>query len=459
MSLLQPQTQQRTRVRALVAVSTLAVFAIAVAAVVWLPVRKSADKISPEGPNISGESTSGSNADNNIDDLPVPPISSVLNVPLTVGMDNPPASELTDDDLVHLASNFRVIGNRASKLTPEQIDRIHEINPDTSVSYYLNVRAGWNLITNDYKKKHPDQVIKNAKGETAKSFLTKGDKSITMDPGNPEWRAFLVDAAVEAVTTGKHDIVMADETKIVNTFSSEWDGINPRTGNIYTDAEWNDDMYGLLNEINVALGADKILVANSAVNGVEYFKKNAARFLEVTDGLVFEGAKGPIWWDTTHYPKEDQWIQNLQVMDELGALGKNMLYIAKYDVSTITSDEDLNKHEMFNFATFMLGKNDTNVYSFNVFDKSNPLSGMIEFQDYWLADLGAPLGAYYKKDDLYQRDFENGRVIVNATKSRGQLDLAGTFYTYDGTPVTVLDVEPTSGYLLLSSPPTNAPTN
>lgn len=73
--------------------------------------------------------------------------------------------------------------------------------------------------------------------------------------------------------------------------------------------------------------------------------------------------------------------------------------------------------------------------------------------------LGAPAGDYRRVGVAYRRDFVGGVVLVNPGQAAVTVDLGGSYALPDGTAVSSLALEPTSGALLLrtdASPPVKA---
>ena len=68
--------------------------------------------------------------------------------------------------------------------------------------------------------------------------------------------------------------------------------------------------------------------------------------------------------------------------------------------------------------------------------------------------LGAPLGAYTQlSNGVYERQFENGLVLVNAsTNSVPSFGLDGSYSASVGSPVTSVSMGPTAGLIMLRTP-------
>ncbi len=385
--------------------------------------------------------------DEDVPDLPDIDPDHTLDIPVTIQVDLPKSSEWTDDDLRALATSHRAVSNRFVAFTPEQIATMKAANPHLSVSQYLNLASGGFVVTRAYLQEHPELVIKKADGTPETRLLNANDKSPILDPANPEWRKLFIDAAVKAVNEGGADAIMADQAVIVNRLCSCFKGINPATGNVYTDSEWRDAMYEFLRQINEALG-DKDLIVNSIVNGPEFYAEGAERFNDVVDGYVAEGWRGKSWWTTDQYPTVEQWQENTRLISDLGSKGISVVAVAKYSISIVTSEESFEQNELFWFASFMMVKGDNTGFSSKQFDPAKPINAEIPYPDYWVTDIGSPQAPYQQSGSVAYRDFERGKILVNPGKKAQEVDLGGTYTTLDGVTVTRVTVAPHTGAIL-----------
>ncbi len=46
---------------------------------------------------------------------------------------------------------------------------------------------------------------------------------------------------------------------------------------------------------------------------------------------------------------------------------------------------------------------------------------------YWNANIGDPAGDYFQVGTVFERDFTNGKVVVNATSTGVSVDLGGSY--------------------------------
>ncbi len=70
---------------------------------------------------------------------------------------------------------------------------------------------------------------------------------------------------------------------------------------------------------------------------------------------------------------------------------------------------------------------------------------------YWNANIGDPAGDYFQVGTVFERDFTNGKVVVNATSTGVSVDLGGSYTTLGGKTVSTLWMPPHSGEALTAS--------
>jgi hypothetical protein len=381
--------------------------------------------------------------------LPVLDPDHTLDVPVTIQVDLPEGSRWNDDQLRALAASHRGVSNRFVGFTAEQIATMKAANPYLLVSQYLNLASGGFVLTRAELAEVPGIVIKKKDGTPETRLLSPSDRASILDPADETWRQLFIDAAVEAVTTGGADGILADQAVIVNQLCTCFEGINPATGNIYTDEEWRNAMYDFLKEVKAAIG-DKLLIVNSIANGPEFYREGGERFNDVVDGYVAEGWGGKPWWTTDQYSTVDQWRENIRLLTDLESKGESVSAVAKFQLDSVTSEESLLQKELFTFTSFMLGKGDKTTFSSKEFDPENPIDADIPYPDYWQVDIGSPLAPYIEEGNVAKRDFENGKIVVNPGKDPQIVDLGGSYKTLEGTILTSLTMEPHTGVILLN---------
>jgi hypothetical protein len=121
----------------------------------------------------------------------------------------------------------------------------------------------------------------------------------------------------------------------------------------------------------------------------------------------------------------------------------------KYFLGTSHSTAIDTKAAVYGLATLLLATQGRSTYSL-----APDYTNETWFPEYdAAAALGSPVGPYYTLGPVYRRDFTQGSVLVNPTTAAQTVALGGTYYSADGTPVTSITMEPTSGTLLRPAAP------
>jgi hypothetical protein len=218
--------------------------------------------------------------------------------------------------------------------------------------------------------------------------------------------------------------------------------INPNTGQVWTVGDWVKASAGLAGKVAVALG--KPVIGNGLRDGRNYFRPGAETSVLLETGMRgamaeawVRGASNPI----DAYPKEETWKQNVEMLVDAGARGSSALAVTK--VWTAGTQAQKNAWLNFTVATFLLGNDGRSYLAFTY----SPGDSTNDYPLYHL-DLGTASGAYAKLNNVYQRSFSGGRVLVNPTTSSFTVKLGATYHTLDGSAVTSITLGPNTAQIL-----------
>ena len=397
---------------------------------------------------IIGCGSGSSSSDNNNTDKKNNFIQQVLDIPILIQMDSPDAVDLDTEALKELAVKYRAISSRLTQFTPNQVDVLKNTNINLIVLKYLNFATGYAVVDDAWRREHLETVLKTSNGSLCRGLIN-GDNSIVMDPSNQFWRETLINASVSAVTEGHFDGIMADQLVMANKLANDFDCIYSKTGKPYTTEEWRQEMLELIAEVKNAI-KDKLLIGNSVANGVAYFQENTRQFLTSLDGVVAEGFKGSISWNTSIYPDQNSWQKNLDMMNELNQLNKYGIAIAKYDDGKINSNIEFVQNYRFNLCTFLLIKYDLSGFSV-IKIKKNQNNVQIDspYMDEYSLKLGSPTGNYFFDNGLAMRNFSNGMVIVNPTDNEHTYSLPQEYVDWDNNTLSSITLPANNSVILL----------
>lgn len=176
-------------------------------------------------------------------------------------------------------------------------------------------------------------------------------------------------------------------------------------------------------------------------------------WLEYSDGISDEGFVNIYGWNPKIFRSEEEWELQMQNLETTGR--KEKIYIA------VAHNSGFNKRELFyNLASFLIGKTSEKSFFYN--DGARMLvDHQVKFdsilKDYSLFDyiykikIGHPLSLKYKKDGVWQRDYSNGKVLVNPTYQSYKINLGREYKTLDGATVEEIELKEHEGIILLSN--------
>jgi len=315
--------------------------------------------------------------------------------------------EFAKYDIVTLSSAAVDLGNEEPD--GELVRRIKDRDPETIVLCYFNMfdKAQGEYLY-EIRTKHPDWLLRDRKGNPCRAYnKAYGQKRWALDPRS-DWKKFYAKEALR-ITDAGFDGIFADNT---------WKYYNVEPANYWdldrTNDEWIEGMAGFLGYVKGALG-DKLLICNG---------DPVASYLENSDGNMLEsfmkiGARD--------FPEE---MERARLVDDMGKILVNFSYYVNDMITKTNVFQWFYTNSLLTDGYFGYG---------TAFDFWHP-----EYE----IKLGAAKGKYYKKDGVYQRDFEGGKVMVNPTLKDFIIKLEDEFKLWGKGKVKEIDLPSYSGVLL-----------
>lgn len=265
-----------------------------------------------------------------------------------------------------------------------------------------------------------------------------------MDPSNPNWIKEVGDQCDSLVaTSGYHgcfiDVLGTAPLEPGYTTSLP---INPATDEVWTKMDWLDATEHIAEVVTQRL-APKPVFGNGLSDGTKYFRVEAPtkRILDGLDGGMAELFVRPPNAPITAYKGEWEWKQDVDMLVDAAARGEIVLTTTK--VWTDGTQYQKDAWHRYALATFLLGYTPGLTYFTFRYDRS-----LTFVHPYWDTGVGTPVRAYANVGGVYQRQFTNGKVVLNPTTTGVTLDLGGSYRTLQGNVVTSLWLAPHSGNVL-----------
>ncbi len=187
----------------------------------------------------------------------------------------------------------------------------------------------------------------------------------------------------------------------------------------------------------------RLVLASVAVTDTATIEKLAA----VTDGLRLENFLRAPEAPNAQFKSEAEWKADV---DTLAALSSNVTGIVvtntRLDAEDKATEVTPEQWLSYALASFLLGA--SNSHSFFGFE--SPLAPQVLDTPLWNVQLGSPQAQMFKQNNVYQRRFTNGLVLVNPSASTFAFALARNYLDVNGTRVDQVEMLPHTGMILLN---------
>lgn len=277
-----------------------------------------------------------------------------------------------------------------------------------------------------------------------------------VDPGSQLYREKLVAFINEQMSVG-YDGMFADNSGFIYP-QTDWllsdRPINPRTGELYTDEEWLNDVIGLIEYVKTNSNA-KIVSNGMLYNGHEYYKPaNTPKydyFLNNADIdiLFIEG----IFNNMGAFYDEEDWIKSLDLViylqnNFLQDPNKSLVLWSQtsYGVPDWMSKDEAS---LFIFASSLLGISESGQ---NYIACHGNMDSTFT-QDLFNLEIGVPLEDYQLVEGthVYERDYSKAKILVNPTTSSNRVMLGAEYRTLNGLTVSEITLEKISATILFET--------
>lgn len=298
---------------------------------------------------------------------------------------------------------------------PQRIKKLRALNPNIKVLLYVFPQISWGW-ENDFRE---DWAVHNADGRRVKN---PGDPNnmILMNINNAAYRQFIIGSIMDTVNRYGFDGVFNDGIWPTVNLGQGHVGWSPRPPRDVID-NWHAWSLRLVRELKRALGA-KLLITNSTpINDDGDPKNRDDDFLAAVDGTTIEGyLHAP--WDPPGTDNRDWWTWQQSMLKRNSDAGKYFIGVSGTD-DPVTADQK-RRWQLFTFGSYLLRADGKRTYY------------QWQYRGYFPeldAPIGTPRGDAYSKDGVWQRDFSNGRVVVNVSEQTRSVDLPGSFRAVDGS--------------------------
>ncbi len=333
----------------------------------------------------------------------------------------------TSSDISYIASHFDLID---VDFGTSGVSSIKAQNPSIKIIGYKDLLAmqtsysDWATVNS-----HEDWFIHDTSGNRIINSLYGW---YLMDVGNAGWRAHWVSIVNSKIGT-LYDGVFIDD--VWNSLSGYVSGVSTSV-----TSNWHSNVLGMLQYIKANITPGKIVIINTD-------EWNSNTYVSVVDGQMLEGFVHCSWEQVYTQGSRDTGLI-MTIINKMAtntAAGKIVIGLS----GTIVSSDSAAMARMvkYCYAGFLLAKNGAGAYwGFNNYYSSDGSKGYYSVMD---APIGDPTNAYYQSQNVYMRDFTNGKAIFNPTANTYTINLNGTYKTLSGTTVTTITIGAYSGEVLV----------
>lgn len=210
---------------------------------------------------------------------------------------------------------------------------------------------------------------------------------------------------------------------------------------------WHASMVGFLDFLKANIVSGKLVVVNTN----EYL---SADYVSVADGRVDETQVYVNWYNlgrVAELAAYSDFMGHVGAMARDTAAGKVVVAVGGAANLGGSSVLAVSQNVYWCYVAALLGANGDKGYF--IYQDSGYASNAYVYEsttDYFptLVDLGASSAAYYFSQNVYMRDFANGKVLFNPTGNYYTINLGATYKLLDGTSVTSVSLSAYSGLIL-----------
>jgi hypothetical protein len=311
-------------------------------------------------------------------------------------------------------------------------------------SFYSNLYALYRDASQDQvvMQQHPDWVLRDPQGNGLFIPADCSGQSCTQyaaDVGHPGWRAYWIQRAQNDLAKGYEGTFVDDvnlEMRVSNGAGTFVRPVDPRTGQLMTDADWRRYMAEFVEAISAAMPS--AVIAHNTHWWLSHSDPHVQREVDAADTIELERGfndPGIVAGDGIF-----GFLTFLEHIDWLHSRGKSLIF-EPYNLDAEGRHYALSSYYMVREASDALASD----------SKADP-------DDWWVgwgADIGEPEGARFKTDGYYKRKFSDGIALMNGLGGGNDTINLSSYYrwkTVSGTTVTSVTIGPREGRVLYKFP-------
>lgn len=341
---------------------------------------------------------------------------------------------------------------------PRKVAAFHAQNPQTLLGYYIPLNRDHGTFNDEdlgrkhdlayWKAFHPDWVLYKCDRVTPVKLFH--DPNISLDMTNPDVINWQIQTYVLPASTTGYDFLAVDNLNFENLFGACGFYRNGQWVQRYTGAQ-NDPQYRLdllgwviaMQKAVRALPHPLALIPNIGYgpNAPSLKDPILRQIVDHIDGVLDE--KGFTDYGAG-YATNETWLQTIQFIQDIQRFNKPYYIVDEFGTNVLNNDEI-----QWGLASYLMCKDHmASIFLSRIQDYGSDLRR----KEYGV-QIGTPQGNMYSAQNVYWRDYSNGKVIVNASNVYDHTITLGTSTYIDlyGNHVSqTITLPPHSGLVLLS---------
>lgn len=261
-----------------------------------------------------------------------------------------------------------------------------------------------------------------------------------MDIENTGWQSYVLNYLKLKLVKEEYenyDGVFLDDVWPALPWSGWMNNLHPSDSFI---DNWQENVLTMLAKIKENLPKDKIVVINAGTN---------QQALNIVDGIMNEAFVHAPWQKNSEFQTVEEWKKDIDSL--IYTMENHKFYLAQSGTVGETNNE-IEEIMMFCLASYLLGAEEKSTFYFK--DYHHPGYDKIFFYPEWNIDLGIPIEKYNlvsNQNNIYQREYSKGLVLVNPTNQESPLiNLEKNYKNLENEIISKIHVPPYGGIILLN---------
>jgi len=297
---------------------------------------------------------------------------------------------------------------------PDNVSPFRSTNPKMFITYYISLNRDNGTFSdsnavhdlNYWKSVHPDWILYRCDRVTP-AYLG-GEPNIPFNFVNPAVISWQIQTYALQASANGYDGIAADNVNLENLsgacgFYDNGTWVQRYTGQ-NNDPQWIADISTWLTIMQQRLHSlprPLALIPNLALRPLSLDDPLVQQMLQHIDGMLDEGG---FTIYNQGYLTDENWLERIQLIRSVQAMNKPYYIVNQFNSVSVNSNEI-----QWALASYLMSKEHLSALFIST---RQGYGGDTRYGEY-NAPIGSPIGEIYQGQNVYWRDYSNGRVVVN----------------------------------------------